>query len=161
MKQQNVWKIWLMAGVLGLLLTVQAQPEKILEDYKPVIELSMDVMALLELEKTTDFTLSTEQAQALSPLLSDWQTKATMTNDEAVSYKQQLNEQILDAEQSGWVIARSDELFTEFFNPNVAPPIGMGLGMRLMMGERVNLVREAPSKDSLNELVELLKAKAE
>jgi hypothetical protein len=154
-------KFWLVAGVFGLFLTVQAQPEKILEDYKPVIELSMQVMAMLELETTTELSFSPEQASLLQPVLSDFQSKDTMTNDEAVAYQQQLSETILTPEQRDWVTTRAEELFTANFNENTPPPIGMGLGMRLMMGERVNLVREAPSKDSLNELVEVLKVKIE
>jgi hypothetical protein len=154
-------KFWLMAGVFGLFLTVQAQPEKILEDYRPVIELSMQVIAMLELETTTELSFSPEQASLLQPMLNDFQTKSTMTNDEAVAYQQQLTETILIPEQRDWVTARAEELFTANFNKNTPPPIGMGLGMRLMMGERVNLVREAPSKDSLNELVEILKVKTE
>jgi lysyl-tRNA synthetase class II len=147
-------------GLFLFLLSAQAQPQKILEDYRPVIDLSMDVLAMLELEKTTELVVSAEQAQALSPLLNDLQTKDSLTNDEANSYIQQLNEQILNAEQRDWVTARSDELFTELFNSTRPPPVGMGLGMRLMMGEPVNLVKEGPSKDALNEFVEIVGAKA-
>jgi hypothetical protein len=159
MKQQHFGKIWLMVGLFGLLLSVQAQPEKILEDYKPVIELSMDVMAMLELEKTTELTFSPEQAVSLSPVFTELQTKDTMTNDEAVTYKGQFAEQ-LSAEQLEWITTRSSELFAENFASGGRPSIGMGLGFRLMQGEPVNLVKEGPSKDSLNELAEILEVKA-
>jgi hypothetical protein len=159
MKRLNFGKLWLMAGLFGLLLTVQAQPEKILEDYRPVIELSMQVIAMLELEKTTELGFSPEQASLLQPVLSDFQSKDTMTNDEAAAYQQQLSETILTPEQRDWVTARAEELYAENFSSNSRPSIGMSLGMRLMVGEPVNLVREGLSKDSLNELVELLKMK--
>jgi hypothetical protein len=146
-------------GLFLFSLSAQAQPQKILEDYKPVIELSMDVMAMLELEKTTEMTFSPEQAASLSPVFTELQTKDAMTNDEAVTYKGQVTE-LLTAEQLEWITTRSSELFAENFASGSRPSIGMGLGFRLMQGEPVNLVKEGPSKDSLNELAEILKAKA-
>ncbi|MGL4609077.1 MAG: hypothetical protein ACRCYY_05240 [Trueperaceae bacterium] len=158
MKKVGIMMIVL--GVLLLALHVQAQPEKILEDYRPGIDLSLQVMAMLELEQTTELVFSTEQATVLLPLLGEFQSKKTMTNDEATAYQEQLTETVLTPEQCNWVTTRSDELFTELFNESEKPPVGFGLGMRLMSGEKVNLVKDGPSKESLAELVSLLGAKA-
>jgi hypothetical protein len=145
---------------LLLVLAARAQPEKILEDYKPSIELSMQVMALLELEQTNEQPLTPEQATLLLPILEEFNTETTMTNEEAVVYSETLYNEILSNGQRDWVSQRATELFAENFSPKVRPAIGMGLGMRLMMGEQVNLVKEGLSKDALTELLNLIPQKA-
>ncbi len=153
-------QIGLAFTLLTLLVTAQAQPEKILVDYKPVIELSMQIMALYELETTTEQPLSVEQAQLLLPMLEELHTKDSMTNEEATSYTETLYTNVLRSEQRDWVMQRSSDLFAENFGSGKRPSIGMGLGMRLMVGERVNLVKEGPSKDALNELTGIISEKA-
>jgi hypothetical protein len=144
-----------------LVLAAQAQPEQILEDYKPSIELSMQVIALLELEQMNEQPLSTEQATVLMPVLEEFQIKPTISNEEATAYSERLSGEILTDEQATWVMQRADELFTEnFLASNARPSISMGLGMRLMMGQQVNLVKEGVSQDALIELLNLISQKA-
>jgi UDP-N-acetylglucosamine pyrophosphorylase len=151
-------KYWI-AGLLALLLTAQAQPDKLLEKYKPVMELSTQVMAMLELEKTAELTLSPSQASSLLPILTSLQTRDTLTNDEATAFTQQITQDIFTAEQRDWVATRSAEILEE--KKAGQPPGGFGLAMRLMNGEPVNLVRDGFSKDDLNEVIELLGNKAD
>jgi hypothetical protein len=153
----NYWAI----VVFAFVLTAQAQPEKLLENYKPVIELTAQVVALLELETTTDMKLLVQQATSLEPMLTFLQTSDTLTNDEATAYQQQLSEDILTPEQRDWMLVRAVEVSGELFNPQGKPPGGFGLAMKLMAGEPVNLVKEGPGKDSLNKLAELVAAKAD
>jgi hypothetical protein len=156
---RRFWKNAL-TGLFLLLLVAQAQPDKLLEKYKPVIDLTAQVVALLELETTTDLTLSAQQATALLPILTFLQTSDTLTNDEALAYQTQLSEDILTPEQRDWLLVRAGEVGSELFNPQGKPPGGFGLAMKLMAGEPVNLVKEGPGKDALNQLAELVAAKA-
>jgi hypothetical protein len=137
-------------------LTVQAQPEKILENYRPVIDLSMRVLALLELE-STELTLSSEQATDLLPILTTLQTSDTLTNDEATAYFQQTTA-LFTGEQNQWLDGKAIEMLEA--QKGSRPPGGFGLAMRLMNGEPVNLVRDGFSKDALPQLVEMLTVKA-
>jgi hypothetical protein len=150
----------LVIGLFVLLLVARAQPnpDKILESYKPVVELSMQVMAMLELDTTTELTLSAEQATTLLPILTLLQESDTLTNDEAAAFTTQINEEILTPEQVEWVAQRSVAIMEETKgNP---PPGGFGLARRLMNNEPVNLVRDGFSKDALPQLVEAVSAKA-
>jgi hypothetical protein len=134
---------------------VQGQPEKILENYKPVIDLSMRVLALVELE-STELTLSSEQATDLLPILTTLQMSDTLTNDEATAYFQQ-TEMLLSEEQNQWLEIKAAELIES--QKSSPPPGGFGLAKRLMAGEPVNLVRDGFSKDALPQLVEMLEVK--
>ena len=158
------YKYWsgtfLISTFFIFVLTVQAQPERMLENYKPVIDLTTQIVALLEMETTTDLALSAEQATELAPMLEYLQTSDTLTTDEALAYQTQLSEDILTPEQRDWMLSRAQEVSGELFNSQSRPPGGFGLAMKLMVGEPVNLVKEGPGKDSLNELAELVAAKA-
>jgi hypothetical protein len=151
----NYWLV----SLFILVLTVQAQPDQLLEKYKPVTELSVQVTAMLELEQTTELSFSKEQAVTLLPILTYLQTTDTLTNEEASSYKQQLDERILTPRQRDWVSEKASELSAIMFAADNRPPGGMGIAIKLMRGEPVNLVKEGPSKDALTELIELLKSK--
>jgi hypothetical protein len=158
---KNYRRLFSITFGLLLVFAAQAQPEKILEDYKPSIELSMQVIALLELQQTNEQPLSPEQAAVLLPVLEEFQSKPTISNEEATAYSERLSSEILTDEQAAWVTQRADELFTENFVASGArPSISMGLGMRLMMGQQVNLVKEGMSQDALIELLNLIPQKA-
>jgi hypothetical protein len=136
-------------------LTVQAQPEKILENYKPVIDLSVRVLALLELENT-ELALSPDQATDLLPILTTLQTSDTLTNDEATAYFQQTTA-LFSEEQNQWLDSKAVEILEA--QKGNRPSGGFGLAMRLMNNEPVNLVRDGFSKDALPQLVEMLEVK--
>jgi hypothetical protein len=98
MSKPRLMIYWLATGIftLALAFAVQAQPQGIREKYKPVIDLSMQVMAMLEMEMLPELTFSSTQVSAMLPVLTELQTKNTLTNVEATAYIQQLNEHILD-----------------------------------------------------------------
>jgi hypothetical protein len=156
--KQYLRKSWI-AGILAVIISAQAQPQEILEKYKPVIDLSMQLVALLEMEKTTELTLTSEQATDLLPIFSFLQTSETLTNDEATTFKQQMDEQILSSEQRAWLATKVSELAQRTPDRSSPPPGGMGMVIKLMRGEPVNLVKEGPSKAALSELVDILNQK--
>lgn len=147
-------------GLFALLLVAQAQPEQLLEKYKNVMDLSVQVMAMHEMDTTTELTFSSEQAAQLLPILDYLQTSDTLTNEEALAYKEQIDTEILTPEQLEWVTARSAELLPETFSSNNPPPGGMSTAMKLFRGEPVNMVKIGFSKDALNELVDIMNSKA-
>lgn len=150
---RNLWMLILFA----LLFVAQAQPDKLLEKYQPVMDLSTQIMALLELDTSTELTLSSEQASTLLPILTSLQDSDTLTNDEAAAFTEQINKDILTTEQSDWVAGRAAEILED--KKKGSPPGGFGLAMRLMRGEAVNLVRDGFSKEALNELIVALSNK--
>ncbi|MGL4611479.1 MAG: hypothetical protein ACRCYY_17665 [Trueperaceae bacterium] len=153
-------KFCLVGFVLLCVSMLQAQGEqaqKILEQYRPVLELSQQVAVMLELEKSA-LTLTAEQAALALPILETLQTSETLTNDEATAYKQQFEEEILTAEQREWMATKTLEM-QEAAQSNRPAGGNKDMAKKLQNGEPVNLVKDGPSKEALTELIDLLTAK--